>query len=73
MFCSLIKGNRTVYIRYDFLYWLLPLLSSQKNIVYVSVVSLFCNTRNYLCSDEGEHKYKRGIYNDRLRSIEEII
>ena len=73
MFCSLVKGNRTVYIRYDFLYWLLPLLSIQGNIVHVSVVSLFCNTRNYLCLDEGEHKYKQGIYDYRLRSIEEIL
>ena len=61
MFCSLVKGNRTVYIWYDFLYWPLPLHSIQENIVHVSGVSLFCNTRNYSCLDEGEHKYKRGI------------
>jgi hypothetical protein len=61
MFCSLVKGNRTVYIRYDLLYWLLVLHSIQENIVHVSVVSLFCHTRNYLCLDEGEHKYQQGI------------
>ena len=61
MFCSLVKENRTVYIRYDFLYWLLVLHSIQENIVHVSFFSLFCNTRNYLCLDEGEHKNKRDI------------
>jgi len=33
---------------------------SIKNVSGVSVVSLYCKTRKYLCSDEhseGEHKY----------------